>query len=179
MKLLFMVVLVMCISLTASQKKKGKDMLSGKKICKKDVLFLLSVVRLCKLYRQSLTIRTKQWSSLYKYLQYALKVSAPKKKPKKGKGQKKQTRKYLDEDIILDDGDVIGLINDADSSSFEDFDGFDNEDEEKSEADPPPRPSDTEAEIRGLRRYLKLSRSTRRERAAKPKRKPPPPSTQT
>lgn len=124
----------------------------------------MSVVRLCKLFRYSLTIRTKQWSSLYKYLQYALKVSAPKKKPKKGKGQKKQTRKYLNEDFILNDEDAIGFINDGDSSSFEDFDGFDDKDEEKSKADLPPKPSDTESEIRGLRRYLKLSRSTRRER---------------
>ncbi|XP_046335353.2 uncharacterized protein LOC124117481 isoform X1 [Haliotis rufescens] len=116
-----------------------------------------------------------------------------KKPPPKGKDdKKKESRSYQDEDISLDDVDTGSFdddeyswsIHDDDSTNnFDDEgdgldeedagDGLDDEDagEDDSESDPPSKPTDTEAEIQALRRYLKLSGRDRHERAAKRKQK--------
>ncbi|XP_046543720.1 uncharacterized protein LOC124253911 [Haliotis rubra] len=91
MKLLILVVLVVCISWTESS--------ATKKICQEDSKFLLSVVRVCNLYRRATLARKRNWSSLERYVKYALKVSK----------QKKQRRSYEDEDFILEDEDLKDL----------------------------------------------------------------------
>ncbi|XP_067662945.1 uncharacterized protein [Haliotis asinina] len=192
MKILFLVILVLCIGSMECQKRKKKPP-ARKNLCQKDIYFLVSVMRVCNAFRRATRFRMKNWPSLRKYIRYALvltlKKNKPPPKPKssgknkkdKGKGGKdnKKTRSYQD-DFSFDDAGTGNFFDGEDSFIPDNDDQRGNavddvDDDAEDSSDDPSEQSDAEAEIQKLRRYLEESGRYRDKRAPKRKNRRRPP----
>ncbi|XP_071087817.1 uncharacterized protein [Haliotis cracherodii] len=175
MHVLVLVSLVICLSLieTKSTGKDNKTDLSdktGPKVnCKKEIVFFLSVLRICATYRRILSSksRVKNWAGLNKLIQTALYI-ADLNMPE-GKLCSQDGDFGPDDNSSSYNNDQESGVFDEDASETIHGDGSMHEEE----SDAP----DTADFIRALRRHLELSGRYRDERAAgrrKKKRRPNP-----